>query len=63
MKIGRPTLKKEDRKGSIAGVRLRSEERALMEKAAAKKQEKLSKWMRKVLVNAAESELQHIMQS
>ena len=57
MKIGRPTLKKEDRKAKITGMRLRGEERELMEKAAAKRNKKLSEWMRNALVSAALTEL------
>jgi len=55
--MGRPTLLTAQKKAQIAGVRLRPDERELLEKAAVKSGEKLSGWMRNVLVIAAENEL------
>jgi hypothetical protein len=57
MKIGRPTLEKSEKKGKVTGVRLRPGERAMLERAAAKREEALSTWIRNVLVNAADQEL------
>lgn len=55
MRKGRPPLLKAERKGKITGVRLRDEERAAMERAAKREGQKLSEWMRNVLVEAAGS--------
>jgi len=57
MKLGRPPLLEAQKKGKITGVRLRDEERSLVEKAAEKSGQGLSEWMRKVLVNAAHAEI------
>jgi uncharacterized protein (DUF1778 family) len=53
MKIGRPRLSTKEKKGQITGVRLRGEERLLLEKAAAKSSQKLSDWMRDTLLKRA----------
>ncbi|HEY2328984.1 MAG TPA: DUF6290 family protein [Verrucomicrobiae bacterium] len=52
MKLGRPKIPKAERKGQITGVRLRSEERELFEKAAASHGKTLSDWMRETLLSA-----------
>jgi uncharacterized protein (DUF1778 family) len=57
MKLGRPPLKNAQKKVKLTALRLRSDERELLEKAAANRREKLSQWMRNVLVGAATSEL------
>jgi hypothetical protein len=57
MKTGRPRIDGSQKKAQIAGVRLRAEERELLEKAACKRELKLSEWMRKVLVSSAKTEL------
>ena len=57
MKLGRPKLAKQDKKGQITGVRLRSDERELVEKAAAIGQKSLSEWMRQTLITSAENQL------
>ena len=46
MKTGRPKLAIKERKTSIVGVRLKSTERRLIERAAKKDGRKLSDWMR-----------------
>jgi uncharacterized protein (DUF1778 family) len=53
MKIGRPKLSATEKKGQIAGVRLRSDERDLLEKAASSKSQNLSRWMRETLLSQA----------
>jgi len=57
MKLGRPPLLKAQKKGKITGVRLREDERALVEQAAQNNGKRLSDWMRNVLVNAAKYEM------
>ncbi len=57
MKTGRPPLKESQKKAQIAGVRLRPEERSLLEKAAALHDQTLSTWMRNILVTSAANEL------
>lgn len=57
MKTGRPKLDSHEKKASIAGVRLNPRERALLEQAAAKRESKLSEWMRGVLIKNAQKEL------
>ena len=57
MKTGRPPSLGKDRKSKITGLRLKEDERALLDRAAKKHQIKLSDWMRTTLVNAAKVEL------
>jgi uncharacterized protein (DUF1778 family) len=57
MKLGRPKLAKEDKKGQITGVRLRHDERDLVEKAAASQSQSLSNWMREVLISSAKRQI------
>ena len=57
MKTGRPTIQNTEKKAKITGVRLRDEERTLVELAASHKKQKLSVWMRNVLVSSATEEL------
>jgi ATP-dependent DNA helicase RecG len=49
-KIGRPKLSEDDKKGQITGVRLRDEERLLLEKKAQSEGKTLSAWMRDAVV-------------
>jgi hypothetical protein len=60
MKTGRPKLSEQDKKGQITGVRLKSEERQLLEKAASSHKKSLSDWMRNVLVSTAIRQLKKI---
>jgi len=53
MKLGRPKLSDQEKKGQITGVRLRTEERELLEKAASISSQKLSEWMRETLLSRA----------
>jgi uncharacterized protein (DUF1778 family) len=53
MKLGRPKIAEQDRKGQITGVRLRLDERELLEKAASLKKLKLSGWIRETLLKTA----------
>lgn len=46
-----------EKKAQITGVRMRPEERALLERAASKSNQKLSEWMRNVLVESASAQL------
>ncbi len=57
MKLGRPTLLKQEKKAQITGVRFRTDERGLLEKAAKLRGQKLSEWMRNILVKAAADEI------
>jgi uncharacterized protein (DUF1778 family) len=57
MKLGRPALLESQRKAQITGVRLRPEERVLIESAADMSGQKLSEWIRNVLVAAANGAL------
>jgi uncharacterized protein (DUF1778 family) len=57
MKIGRPKLSSSQKKAEIAGVRLKPDERSLMEEAASQQNERLSEWMRKNLLSAAKRQL------
>ncbi len=57
MKMGRPKMAKAERKVKITGVRLKSDERDLVERAAAKKEQTLSEWVRETLVTTAENQL------
>jgi uncharacterized protein (DUF1778 family) len=56
MKMGRPKLSANEKKGQITGVRLRSEERELLERAALGQKQKLSEWMRETLLSRASKE-------
>ena len=58
MRTGRPPLLEADKKAQITGVRLRPEERTLLERAASKSDQKLSEWMRNVLVQTASNQLE-----
>jgi uncharacterized protein (DUF1778 family) len=58
-KIGRPTLSEDEKQGKITAVRLRDEERGLLEKAAAVHGKRLSEWMRDVLVSSAKRQLRN----
>ena len=51
--MGRPKMRKGDRKRTIMGVRLKSSHRRLVEKAASFDKKDLSKWARHVLVTSA----------
>jgi uncharacterized protein (DUF1778 family) len=53
MKPGRPKKAKSERKVSITGVRLKSDERAIVERAASIEGKTLSDWIRETLLNAA----------
>ena len=55
--MGRPPMQNTEKKENITGVRLRGEERVLIQMAADASGKKLSEWMRNVLVAAASSEL------
>jgi uncharacterized protein (DUF1778 family) len=57
MKTGRPKIDAGEKKGRITGVRLRLNERELLEKAAAIGQKNLSEWMRQALVSTAEKQI------
>ncbi len=50
-------MKNTEKKEKITGVRLRSDERLLIQMAADANGKKLSEWMRNVLVNTASTEL------
>jgi uncharacterized protein (DUF1778 family) len=56
MKMGRPKLKKADQKAKTIGIRLKSDERSLVEKAAAKSKQGLSDWARNVLISSAQQQ-------
>lgn len=45
---------KSERKGKITGIRLKEEERSLIESAASKTGKGLSEWIRVTLLSAAE---------
>ena len=53
--LGRPLLEPSKKKLSTVAVRLRPEERKLLEQAAHKQRQSLSVWVRNTLVNAASS--------
>jgi uncharacterized protein (DUF1778 family) len=57
MKLGRPELSEGERKGKIAGVRLRPDERDLVERAASIRRQSLSDWMRGVLLSTAQRQV------
>ena len=58
MKMGRPRLKKSEQKAQMIGIRLKSDERNLVEKAAAKSKQKLSEWTRTALISAAQRQVE-----
>jgi len=58
MKTGRPKLPEGSRKQQITGVRLRTDERTLVEKAAAGRNQKLSAWIRTTLVSTAHEQIE-----
>ena len=60
MRTGRPPLLEAEKKAQITGVRLRPEERTLLERAASKLDQNLSEWMRNVLVETASKQLKSI---
>lgn len=53
-KIGRPKMSKDDKKGQVTGVRLRDEERELLEKKAHSEGKTLSAWMREAVVKTSD---------
>jgi uncharacterized protein (DUF1778 family) len=53
MKLGRPKLTDKEKKGKMTGVRLRQDERELIEKAAASKKQTFSGWIRATLITSA----------
>ena len=53
MKTGRPRLSTKEKKDQITGVRLRGDERLLLERAAANSEQKLSDWIRETLLRRA----------
>lgn len=53
MKLGRPKLPEKEKKGQMTGVRLRQDERELIEKAAASKKQTFSGWIRETLISSA----------
>ena len=56
MRTGRPKLKNAEKKGRITGVRLRADERKLVEKAAAGQKKNLSEWIRATLLDGAQKQ-------
>jgi ATP-dependent DNA helicase RecG len=58
MKTGRPKLSKKEKKGQITGLRLRDEEREILEKTASSEGKTLSAWMRETLVNRADGSVE-----
>jgi hypothetical protein len=57
MKMGRPKMPKQSRKLQITGVRLCQDDRQKVEMAAQQRKQKLSDWMREVLISSAEEQL------
>lgn len=57
MKLGRPELPDDEKQAKITAVRLREDERDLIENAAQGKSQKLSEWMRDVLISSARRQL------
>ena len=55
--MGRPKLKKSEQKVEMIGIRLKSDERDLVEKAAAKSNLRLSEWTRKSLISLAKKQM------
>jgi uncharacterized protein (DUF1778 family) len=62
MKTGRPKLPAAAKKAQITGVRLRQNERELVEKAAARRSQSLSEWVRKTLISSAEEQIKSATQ-
>ena len=56
-KMGRPSLSADEKQTKITAVRLRDDERGLLEKAAATHDQRLSEWMREVLLATAKRQL------
>jgi uncharacterized protein (DUF1778 family) len=59
MKMGRPKIKKSEQKTEMIGIRLKSQERNLVEKAAEKSKQRLSEWTRSVLISSAKSQIEN----
>ena len=57
MKTGRPRLSETEKKDQITAVRLRAEERELVARAAAEKEQTISKWIRETLMHGAAVQL------
>ena len=57
MKTGRPVVPDKEKKSSITAVRLRGDERSKVERAAKKRGQKLSDWMRVTLIESADVQL------
>src|ERR1035441_1674824 len=55
MKLGRPKIEDSEKKERITGVRLREDERQILEKAASSQGKTLSAWIRSSLLENAES--------
>jgi len=55
MKIGRPKIEESEKKERITGVRLREDERQILEKAASSQGKTLSAWIRTSLLENAET--------
>jgi uncharacterized protein (DUF1778 family) len=53
MKTGRPRLSTNELKAQITGVRLRTDERELFERAASEQNQNLSEWIRDTLLRRA----------
>ncbi len=56
IKTGRPELPEDDKQAKITAVRLRPDERELVESAAENNNQKLSDWMRTVLISTAKDQ-------
>ena len=56
-KMGRPELPADARQGKITAVRLRTDERELLETVAGSENQKLSDWMREVLISSAKNKV------
>jgi uncharacterized protein (DUF1778 family) len=57
MKLGRPRLSKHEKKNQITGIRLRTEEREIVERAALRQSQRLSDWIRETLLSKAQRQL------
>jgi uncharacterized protein (DUF1778 family) len=57
MKTGRPKLSDAEKKAQITGIRLKPDERRLLESAASSKKQNLSVWIRQTLMRAAQRQL------
>lgn len=53
MKIGRPKIETKERKSDIVAIRLKSNERKLLERIAKKESRKLSDWIRAAALDRA----------